>query len=354
MTKHTTPESAGADTNISEYVAGSWFDCQSVDQMQKFFLSRLEPIRRAAKEHGYAIALHGSCRRDLDLIATPWVENHSSPDVLAWAVQRAACGITQSKYSWESKPAGRVATSFPICWVGFDYDRSVKSMGHLDLSVVTALTAAQANTVQQPSDDDRCRALKDLNEWLKSWPGDHDDDLIVENAETIRAALQETPKERAKRLNPPVVLQPTSPDTDRIMQVGHDVCTMLDVIKAKGGAPKYLAIEDENTVYALRKLPTSPMGDEQKRAIESFERLLEHVGAPQYATTQKDMDDIKRVRASLSRATPDYWTPEMRSAAMADAAKVCELQAKLDAQSAAVKSVFPLLDLRGEPQSKGE
>ena len=32
-----------------------------------------------AREHGYALAVHGSLRRDFDLICIPWVESPSSP-----------------------------------------------------------------------------------------------------------------------------------------------------------------------------------------------------------------------------------------------------------------------------------
>jgi hypothetical protein len=35
-----------------------------------------------AREHGYALAVHGSLRRDFDLVAIPWVEKPSEPQVL--------------------------------------------------------------------------------------------------------------------------------------------------------------------------------------------------------------------------------------------------------------------------------
>jgi len=33
-------------------------------------------------KHGYALAVHGSLRRDFDLIAVPWVKSPSDPDVV--------------------------------------------------------------------------------------------------------------------------------------------------------------------------------------------------------------------------------------------------------------------------------
>ena len=34
------------------------------------------------RSHGYALAVHGSLQRDLDLIAIPWVESPSEPQVV--------------------------------------------------------------------------------------------------------------------------------------------------------------------------------------------------------------------------------------------------------------------------------
>ena len=39
-----------------------------------------------AKEHSYALAIHGSLRRDFDLIAIPWVEQPSKPKDLVDAI----------------------------------------------------------------------------------------------------------------------------------------------------------------------------------------------------------------------------------------------------------------------------
>lgn len=116
------------------YTPGEWFDATSVDLMQQFFESRLPAIRETARRHGYAIGVHGSMRRDMDLIAAPWCDGASDPDTLAHAIADAACGITiASSYDWEQKPAGRVATSIPICWT---HRPGVPGDGHIDLSVM--------------------------------------------------------------------------------------------------------------------------------------------------------------------------------------------------------------------------
>ena len=123
--------------DLENYQPGEWFDATSVDLMQRFFESRLPAIREAARDHGYAIGVHGSMRRDMDLIAAPWRDGASDADTLAHAVAMAACGITRDgHYEWEKKPVGRLATCIPICWT---YRSGVPSDGHIDLSVMPAV-----------------------------------------------------------------------------------------------------------------------------------------------------------------------------------------------------------------------
>jgi hypothetical protein len=118
-----------------------WVSVYSVDEMQAFFRGRLPIIRNAAKACGYAIGVHGSERRDFDLIAVPWVEKHSTPDELATAIMLATCGMTMAAYRWEQKPAGRIAVSLPICWP--EWQSGALSLGMIDLSVVD-LQAAES------------------------------------------------------------------------------------------------------------------------------------------------------------------------------------------------------------------
>lgn len=42
----------------------------------------IDPLRLAAKACGYALAVHGSLKRDIDLIAVPWVEEAVAPEEL--------------------------------------------------------------------------------------------------------------------------------------------------------------------------------------------------------------------------------------------------------------------------------
>lgn len=91
----------------------------------------LPPIRRAAKDAGYAVAVHGSLNRDIDLIAIPWVEHGVwSPDALIEAIVgavRGAIGRCSKNGDPGQKPHGRMAYSL-LAWCG-------ESTAHLDVSV---------------------------------------------------------------------------------------------------------------------------------------------------------------------------------------------------------------------------
>jgi len=74
----------------------------------------IEPIRAAALRHGYAIAVHGSLARDIDLVAIPWTEEAVDDATLAQAVAQAAAEAGDEwavvgAISRSDKPHGRVA-----------------------------------------------------------------------------------------------------------------------------------------------------------------------------------------------------------------------------------------------------
>jgi hypothetical protein len=85
----------------------------------------IEPIRRVARDAGYAITVHGSLARDIDLVAVPWIEhNVSSPDYLAERVaaviagQLGRCNIhgkSAAGLKWTAKPHGRQAITI-MAW----------------------------------------------------------------------------------------------------------------------------------------------------------------------------------------------------------------------------------------------
>lgn len=74
-------------------------------------------MRDRARELGYALALHGSMVRDLDLIACPWTDEAAPAEQLA-ATLLDACGgyIIENRAARDptSKPHGRLAWSIHL------------------------------------------------------------------------------------------------------------------------------------------------------------------------------------------------------------------------------------------------
>jgi hypothetical protein len=100
-------------------------------------------LTKVARECGYALALHGSMVRDLDLIAVPWVDDAKSPEELAEALRAAVDGKidTLAHVGWDGpdsedphksirenptqKPHGRRAWSIYFSGRAFYIDLSV-------------------------------------------------------------------------------------------------------------------------------------------------------------------------------------------------------------------------------------
>lgn len=96
----------------------------------------LPPMRRAAKDAGYAITVHGSLNRDIDLVAIPWAEyNVWTIDALVDALIGAMRGAIGRAHivskEWTVKPHGRRAKTL-LAWCG-------ESDASIDLSVMPRL-----------------------------------------------------------------------------------------------------------------------------------------------------------------------------------------------------------------------
>ena len=84
----------------------------------------LPRIREVAKGLGYAIAIHGTMARDLDLLAVPWIDDASEPLDLVKAIHEEVGGFVigdlkdRGKVSDEPtrQPHGRL--SWNIAWGG--------------------------------------------------------------------------------------------------------------------------------------------------------------------------------------------------------------------------------------------
>jgi hypothetical protein len=87
--------------------------------------------QNAMINQGYAVAVHGSRRKDLDLIAVPWTEETPfDPETVAEMIAAAIPGTVVGEGM--AKPHGRVAFTIqihPIYQYGFD-------RWYIDLSVM--------------------------------------------------------------------------------------------------------------------------------------------------------------------------------------------------------------------------
>lgn len=90
--------------------------------------------RAVARTHGYALAVHGSQLRDLDLIAVPWVDDASTPQVLAEAICLMVAGVFTTNDVPPSRPTKR-----PHGRLGW----AITLMGEDALAIVNFTSAAK-------------------------------------------------------------------------------------------------------------------------------------------------------------------------------------------------------------------
>jgi hypothetical protein len=106
----------------------------------------LAAARVAARRHGYALAIHGSLSRDLDLVAIPWVVKAATNEDLVEAVREAVHGCIfvgplhpmAGKPGWEVHPNRQVGGNPSVRPHG-RYAWSIHLLGtgtYLDLSVM--------------------------------------------------------------------------------------------------------------------------------------------------------------------------------------------------------------------------
>lgn len=90
----------------------------------------IRPMRERARILGYALAMHGSLARDIDLVAVPWAESAKAPDVLAGGLRQVLARMypieleVSPALAAHKKPHGR------LCWAWW-----IRPWTYVDLSV---------------------------------------------------------------------------------------------------------------------------------------------------------------------------------------------------------------------------
>lgn len=71
-----------------------------------------------AREHGYALAIHGSLEHDMDVVAIPWVETPSDAETLAHALYERVKWLASRHDEWpiksDARAHGRRTWFFPL------------------------------------------------------------------------------------------------------------------------------------------------------------------------------------------------------------------------------------------------
>ena len=78
-----------------------------------FYASVYVILIGVARDCGYALALHGSMTRDMDVIAVPWIEEATSADRLMRELAAATGGVYTDKKP-SHRPHGRTAWSLVL------------------------------------------------------------------------------------------------------------------------------------------------------------------------------------------------------------------------------------------------
>lgn len=96
----------------------------------------LPAMRLAAQDAGYAITVHGSLNRDIDVVAVPWREHQVADaerlvDLLAGAIG-GITGRCNKSSEWTEKPHGRRAKTL-LVWCG-------QNTADIDLSIMPVIS----------------------------------------------------------------------------------------------------------------------------------------------------------------------------------------------------------------------
>lgn len=135
----------GMQEPIVDTELGSWMQCVK----EAVFYARV-----IARSKGYALALHGTLRRDVDMVAVPWTDEACDADELAQSIAESlfrygVCYETAwegASKTREEKPHGRIAWSIPLKWT-----YCTGAAPYLDLSVVSrAASPSGARTPEMP------------------------------------------------------------------------------------------------------------------------------------------------------------------------------------------------------------
>lgn len=102
------------------------------EELKELYDSIIPDIRAVARDCGYAIAVHGSQVRDLDIVAIPWIEKPKPEAILLDSIVQVVKGYISGKA--EFKPHGRKAYTIIL-----PYQSSTEWSVFIDISIIPQL-----------------------------------------------------------------------------------------------------------------------------------------------------------------------------------------------------------------------
>lgn len=115
--------------------------CSYTNRTRECYRALIAALRHVARRCGYALAVHGSLKTDIDLIAVPWRDSCASAGYLAEEIRKTTeqiIGTARIRECDEKptvKPCGRLAWSFYLQPEGIEgpyIDLSVAAKGAPD------------------------------------------------------------------------------------------------------------------------------------------------------------------------------------------------------------------------------
>lgn len=109
-------------------------------EMETYYLGLYHRLKDVAFKHGYALTTHGTMRRDLDIVAIPWVREAKGYTTLYRSVFKAAGARKQDQTvsttkKWSVRPHGRVAIAIHLPFLSPE-----RHYAYIDLSILRPIS----------------------------------------------------------------------------------------------------------------------------------------------------------------------------------------------------------------------
>lgn len=269
-------------------------------KQEKIFAKSVELlpiIRRVARECGYAIGVHGSFRRDLDIIAAPWMENVKTPTELAEAISAAIGGYipndgdarpgNYTKRSPQPLPHGRQAWSIHV------------SFTYIDLSVMPIAneTFEALKREHRQHEDSYVEQLATARETIRQ----REEDLT--DSERIREKMRDilTATANALKGDPGDLKMHDWSDLPKLVREQAQEIERQEE-RVQMFAALHLAVEERERI-ALQHITALERRVRELEAAQrwvSIEERLPESGVPVIAAVRNSHDKLRRIRAQYA------------------------------------------------------